>query len=59
MPMLREDVIRALVDAAHRHCQVDEDGVVFPLEAKVLALDQPAQVTASQTWNARLRSHRW
>ena len=41
------------------HCQVDEDGVVFPVEAKVLALDQPAQVTASQTWNARLRSNRW
>ena len=31
----------------------------FPLEAKVLALDQPAQVTASQTWNARFRSNRW
>ena len=38
--------------------QVDQDGAVFPLEAKVLGSDQSAQVTASQTWNARLRSSR-
>jgi hypothetical protein len=31
---------------------------LLPREAKVLAPGQQAQVTASQTWNARLRSSR-
>ena len=53
------NTIKAILKDQGRHCQVNEDGAIFPLEGKVLALDQSAQVTASQTWNARLRSHRW